>query len=316
MARIALWLALAALAAVPVRAAEETAESATTQALAHAARAKVHYDLGEYERAAEEYILVYRIKPRPGTLFNIAQSYRKAGQYGKAKQFYESYLRETPETKNRAVVEKAIKEIDGLLAKEKRAKDGPPQGVAQDRALAPPPTTTATVTPPALPSATDKPAAPSKTASTTLPPLPIVPPSATGLAPPSTQPSTPAPAGPPVTARPSSVAAASSPQPASAQAADTKSVASPASAHVPAAPGPRVSVAATTLSPPPAASQKSHMITWVAAGASVTALAAGGVFGAKTYSSRSLDDAHKANLLYGIGGGLAIVTGALFLFDF
>ena len=128
MARIALWLALAALAAVPVRAAEETAESATTQALAHAARAKVHYDLGEYERAAEEYILVYRIKPRPGTLFNIAQSYRKAGQYGKAKQFYESYLRETPETKNRAVVEKAIKEIDGLLAKEKRAKDGPPQG--------------------------------------------------------------------------------------------------------------------------------------------------------------------------------------------
>ena len=200
MARIALWLALAALAAVPVRAAEETAESATTQALAHAARAKVHYDLGEYERAAEEYILVYRIKPRPGTLFNIAQSYRKAGQYGKAKQFYESYLRETPETKNRAVVEKAIKEIDGLLAKEKRAKDGPPQGVAQDRGLAPPPataatvtppTTTAAVTPPALPSAThpaDKLALPladrglalppTTTMAGTQPPLPSLPPAA------------------------------------------------------------------------------------------------------------------------------------------
>jgi len=40
------------------------------------------------------------------------------------------------------------------------------------------------------------------------------------------------------------------------------------------------------------------------------------LFGAKTLSSRSPDDAKKANLLYGIGGGLAVVTGALLLFDF
>ena len=117
------------------------------QARAHVAKAKVHYDLGEYEQAAEEYIQVYRIKPLPALLYNIAQSYRQAGQYEKAKQFYKSYLREAKDAtpSSRQQVEKAIQEIDELQAKEKRAKDGPPKGVA----LAPPVTGgSPTLTPP------------------------------------------------------------------------------------------------------------------------------------------------------------------------
>src|SRR5438445_5908844 len=128
MTRIALCLVLAALATTAARAQDSSIE----EAKAHAARAKVHYDLGEYQQAAEEYILVYRIKPLPALLYNIAQSYRQGGQYEKAKQFYKSYLRETQDAKNRAVIEKAIREIDELLAKEKKAKDGPPTGVAQE----------------------------------------------------------------------------------------------------------------------------------------------------------------------------------------
>src|SRR5690348_14548706 len=139
-----MWMAAAlALAAGPLRAQDASLE----EAKAHAARAKVHYDLGEYEKAAEEYILVYRIKPLPALLYNIAQSYRQAGQYEKAKQFYKSYLRETNDAKNRAAIEKAIREIDELLAKEKRARDVPPKGIAQTPpvtggtpTLAPPPT--------------------------------------------------------------------------------------------------------------------------------------------------------------------------------
>src|SRR5438128_8809811 len=128
MHRLALLAALFVLAAGPLRA----DDSSLQEAKAHAARAKVHYDLGEYRQAAEEYILVYRIKPLPALLYNIAQSYRQGGQYEKAKQFYKSYLRETQDAKNRAVIEKAIREIDELLAKEKKAKDGPPTGVAQE----------------------------------------------------------------------------------------------------------------------------------------------------------------------------------------
>ncbi len=127
--RLALVFAVVSLLAPPSLAAQP---AGLAKAKEHAARAKVHYDLGEYQQAAREYILVYRIKPLPALLYNIAQSYRRAGQYEKARQFYKSYLRETREAKNRAIVEKAIAEIDELLANEKKAKDGPPSGVAQE----------------------------------------------------------------------------------------------------------------------------------------------------------------------------------------
>ena len=133
MHRLALMAALFAFAAGPLRAQDASLE----EAKAHAARAKVHYDLGEYEKAAEEYILVYRIRPLAPLLYNIAQSYRQAGQYEKAKQFYKSYLRESKDAtaSNRAAIEKAIREIEELQAKERRAKDGPPKGIAQTPAV-------------------------------------------------------------------------------------------------------------------------------------------------------------------------------------
>src|SRR2546425_12650343 len=144
MLRLTLVFAVAALLVQPARAQDSSLE----EAKAHAARAKVHYDLGEYEKAAEEYIQVYRIKPLPALLYNIAQSYRQAGLYEKAKQFYKSYLREAKDAtaSNRSAVEKAIRELDELQAKEKRAKDGPPKGIALtppvtggSPSLAPPP---------------------------------------------------------------------------------------------------------------------------------------------------------------------------------
>src|SRR5712672_21180 len=151
MHRFLLVLGIAALVALPLRAQDASLE----EAKAHAARAKVHYDLGEYEKAAEEYILVYRIRPLAPLLYNIAQSYRPAGQYEKAKQFYKSYLRESKDATatNRAAIEKAIREIEELQAKEKRAKEGPPKGIAQtpggltapSAGIAPPPG----ITPPA-----------------------------------------------------------------------------------------------------------------------------------------------------------------------
>lgn len=101
------------------------------EARKHAAQAKVHYDLGEFEKAAEEYTEVYRLRPLPALLFNIAQSYRQAGQYEKARQFYRAYLRENPDGETSVAVRRALKEIDELLAKEKKTKEAPPAGVQQ-----------------------------------------------------------------------------------------------------------------------------------------------------------------------------------------
>src|SRR5689334_17285846 len=112
MHRLISLAAVLALAAGPLRAQDASLE----EAKAHAANAKVHYDLGEFEKAAEEYIQVYRIRPLPALLYNIAQSYRQAGQYEKAKQFYRSYLRESKDISagNRSAIEKAIREIEEL----------------------------------------------------------------------------------------------------------------------------------------------------------------------------------------------------------
>ena len=149
MLRLTLVVGIAALFALPLHAQDASLE----EAKAHAARAKVHYDLGEYEKAAEEYIVVYRIRPLSALLYNIAQSYRQAGQYEKAKQFYKSYLRESKDATatNRAAIEKAIREIEELQAKEKRAKEGPPKGIAQTPGGLTAPSAPATAT--ALPAA-------------------------------------------------------------------------------------------------------------------------------------------------------------------
>jgi tetratricopeptide (TPR) repeat protein len=149
-------------------AAQAASDSDLEQARQHAAQAKVHYDLGEFGKAAEEYILVYRIRPLPALLFNIAQSYRQAGEYDKARQFYESYLRENPEAESSAQVKKALKEIDELQAKERRAKIIPPTGVKQppdtslpiqSGAQAPPKAAAAQVPPRAVPAAAVTPVA-------------------------------------------------------------------------------------------------------------------------------------------------------------
>lgn len=136
MTKPILLAAVLSLALAGASRAEDTADESKKAAVLeearqHVARAKVHYDLGEFRQAAEEYILVYRLRPIPALLFNIAQSYRQAGEYEKARQFYKSYLRESPEAKNRAMIEQAIHEMDELVAKEKRAKEKPPNGVKE-----------------------------------------------------------------------------------------------------------------------------------------------------------------------------------------
>ena len=129
---LAALVCTATVLAGAARAAEDTSAKASAnleEARQHAAQAKVHYDLGEFEKAAEEYTQVYRLRPLPALLFNIAQSYRQAGQYEKAKQFYKAYLRENADAKTSAAVKKALKEIDELLAKERKTREGPPAGV-------------------------------------------------------------------------------------------------------------------------------------------------------------------------------------------
>lgn len=245
-------LAVVGCAALVLAGAARAADADLEQARQHAAQAKVHYDLGEFEKAAEEYIIVYRIRPLPALLFNIAQSYRQAGQYEKAKQFYQSYLRENPDSQTSASVKKALKEIEELQVKERQAKNGPPTGVKQ------------------APDAS----------------LPIKPPA------PATSPAGPAvanaPSAAPASPAPSPWGAAGTP----AQTGKPAETAKPAvaSAVPPTAPKavPAVAVTAqpiTTTSAPVAARGSSHTAAWIAGGAAVALLGGGSLFTLKAAST-------------------------------
>ena len=213
------------------------------EARQHAAKAKVHYDLGEFDKAAEEYILVYRLRPLPALLFNIAQSYRQAGQYEKAKQFYKAYLRENPDPQSSAAVKKALKEIDELLAKERKTKESPPAGIRE---------------------------APAEVAAAGRAAAPVAPP-ASAAAPQSPGSQAAPAAGAATTAVPTAGAATTQAVPAGTALAQPKPVQAPASAL----PAPAV----TTSREAPSSSRRTW--TYVLAGTSVAMLAGGALFAVK-----------------------------------
>jgi tetratricopeptide (TPR) repeat protein len=313
---LALAMAMLALVA-PVRAQDVKKDPALEELRQHNAKAKVHYDLGEFEQAANEYILMYRIKAIPAILYNIAQAYRQAGQYEKARQFYKSYLRENPEPKVRAAIEKALKEIDELLAKEKKTREAAPTGVA------------AAPIPPAKPDSA--PAAVAKQEQTPKPqaatPAPLV---AAKPAEPAEVPAKPIePPAKKIEAPAKTVAVAETPA--------TKPSALPPPSASPAKPASAKPAPSLAVTAPPRPAQEvkggsSHVAAWVLAGTSVALLGGGGLFFTKASSTDSslqnsthtraeadqLISQSKSNhmlsaVLLGAGAAAAVTTVILFV---
>ena len=268
--------------------------AALEEARQHVARAKVHYDLGEFKEAADEYILVYRLRPIPAILFNVAQAYRQGGLYEKALQFYKSYLRESPDAKNRAMIEQAIRDMDDLLAKDKHAREKPPTGVKE-----PAEATLPMKQPPAQ--AARPPAPPAKEPLMATPPAKVAvnfPPAASSTRETATLP------------RPASNTAPTTPTASFPKA----TVALAPTRSEPAAVAKPATTFRVSATPTPAPRQRTW--TWVAAGASALALGGGAAFGYKAINGAAPSDAHTANLLYGAGAVMAIAAAALFVFEF
>jgi tetratricopeptide (TPR) repeat protein len=104
-----------------------SAEDATL-ARQHYARGTDLFDLHRYRDAAKEYELAFEAKPDGVLLFNIAQAYRLAGDYGEAISYYKSYLRRIPRATNRTEVEARIGEMQRLLEEQRQAQERPPAG--------------------------------------------------------------------------------------------------------------------------------------------------------------------------------------------
>lgn len=68
------------------------------------------YNLGNFDKALDEYKAVYELKPHPALLFNIAQCYRQLGDYSAAAFYYRRYRDEAKAAGPDAQV------VNGLIA--------------------------------------------------------------------------------------------------------------------------------------------------------------------------------------------------------
>ncbi len=113
----ALLLSLFLVPAYPLSAqspapAQSADQNAAKKAFQDAERA---YRLGDFEKALALYTQAYALIPYPAFLFNIGQCHRNLGNAEKAIFFYQSYLRDIPEARNRDAVEALIADLQKKL---------------------------------------------------------------------------------------------------------------------------------------------------------------------------------------------------------
>ncbi|MCC7387016.1 MAG: tetratricopeptide repeat protein [Deltaproteobacteria bacterium] len=142
-------LALVALSTVGTVEPALGAPTPRERAKEHFERAEIDYRLGRFDEALRDYERAYELSALPGLLFNIGQCHRQLKHWERAISFYESYLRDTKELRNRSLVKELIAECRRELEGENAAKAPPPEAPAPAPTLpaAPAPTITPDLTP-------------------------------------------------------------------------------------------------------------------------------------------------------------------------
>ncbi len=102
-----------ALALVTLTASAAMAQPAQPQtAEEHYEAGKRFYAVNEFDKAIAEFKAAYTLQADPNILFNIAQAMRKKGDCVGAIEFYNKFLKESPNAPNRSKVEGWIAELD------------------------------------------------------------------------------------------------------------------------------------------------------------------------------------------------------------
>ncbi len=137
-----LFVLLAGAVAPEVLAAE--AADAKETAKQHFREGQKLYNLGQFDRAVDEFSAAYTAHPLPAFLFNLGQCEKQRKDYERAIFFFERFLKEEPDAATastvREVLEETRKELKRELrrdAEEKAAVVPPPQLVAPAAGIAP-----------------------------------------------------------------------------------------------------------------------------------------------------------------------------------
>src|SRR5882724_9259765 len=117
----------------------------------HFSAAQEAFGAKHFKTAAAEFEAAYGITKDPVLLYNVAESYEKAGEGHKAVANYKAYLRDQPQAQDKAEVQKRIKAIEQKgykLASQSAPGDNPPTTAPTPpppiAPATPPPTTPAT----------------------------------------------------------------------------------------------------------------------------------------------------------------------------
>jgi hypothetical protein len=227
----------------------------------HFSAAQEAFGAKHFKTAAGEFEAAYGITKDPVLLYNVAESYEKAGDGHKAVTNYKAYLKEQPAAQDKAEVQRRIKTIEGKgyrIASQSAPGDNPPS--ATTAPATPPPTATTPATPPPTTPATPP------TATTPSTPQPLKePPSSMGSTPPATT-------LPPSNAPTTTETAPATPPPATPP---------PSTGVLPLAPEPAAVPQAT---PPPGLVEegpttKLRVAAWIGVAATLAILTAGAIFG-------------------------------------
>lgn len=178
---------IAALLCAGTARAQDKPADTKAAAKEHYNRGTSYYDLQRYDEAAKEFEAAYQLKNDPAFLFNLAQSYRMAGNHERAATFYKTYLRYVPKAPNRADIEEKIKTEEQLAAKGPSTTPPPP-----GTGTTPPPGTGTTTTPPGTGTTTAPPGTGGTEPTVVVPPSTLPPPGTGTMPPPGYSPQLPA----------------------------------------------------------------------------------------------------------------------------
>jgi tetratricopeptide (TPR) repeat protein len=85
-------------------------------------RGRIHYDNGEFAKAAGAFEQAYKLSGREGLLYNLYLAYRDANEQEKAAEALRQYLAKVEVIENRAQLEARLKALDEGIAQRKAAE--------------------------------------------------------------------------------------------------------------------------------------------------------------------------------------------------
>lgn len=119
------WIGLAACAWPATAAAQEDQSQLDEAARLTFEQARADFTAGRYEQALTRFRQAYQLSPRPGLLYNIAQTLDRLRRDEETVEALRDYLEAAPDAPNRTEVEARIRVLDAALA-ERRAAEPPP----------------------------------------------------------------------------------------------------------------------------------------------------------------------------------------------